>query len=56
MNIINSQIFDYSFYQHTIKSPVSFNGVGIHSGKAVNMILFPANDDFGIVFKKLIWI
>ena len=52
MNIINSQIFDYSFYQHTIKSPVSFNGVGIHSGKAVNMILLPAKDDFGIVFKR----
>ena len=52
MNIINSQIFDYNFYQHTIKSPISFNGVGIHSGKAVNMILFPANEDFGIVFKR----
>ncbi len=52
MNIINSQIFDYKFYQNTIKSPIFFNGVGIHSGKAVNMTLFPAKDDFGIVFKR----
>merc|ERR1711916_401374 len=33
-------------------SPMSFNGVGIHSGKAVKMILYPANEDFGIVFKR----
>ena len=51
MNIINSQIFN-NFYQNTINSAIYFNGVGIHSGKAVNMTLFPADDDFGIVFKR----
>ncbi len=53
MNIINSQIINENFYQNTINSPVSFNGVGIHGGKAVNMTLFPADDDFGIVFKRI---
>tara|TARA_B100000963_G_scaffold337636_1_gene333808 strand:+ start:104 stop:1054 length:951 start_codon:yes stop_codon:yes gene_type:complete len=53
MNIINSQIINNKYYQNTINSPISFNGVGIHSGKAVNMTLFPADDDFGIVFKRI---
>ena len=53
MNIINSQIISEKLYQNTINSSVSFIGVGIHSGKAVNMTIFPANDDFGIVFKRI---
>ena len=52
MNIINSHIFDNNSFQKTINSAISFNGVGIHSGKAVNMTLYPANEDFGIVFKR----
>ena len=52
MNIINSQIFNNNSYQKTIRSSVSFSGVGIHSGKAVNMTLYPADEDFGIVFKR----
>ena len=52
MNIINSQAFNASFYQNTINAPISFNGVGIHSGKAVNMTLLPADEDLGIVFKR----
>ena len=53
MNIINSQIVNEKLYQSTINSPISFNGVGIHSGKAVNMTIFPADNDFGIVFKRI---
>jgi len=53
MNIINSQIINEKLFQNTINSPISFNGVGIHSGKAVNMTIFPADDDFGIVFKRI---
>ena len=45
-------MFDDNYYQNTINSAISFNGVGIHTGKAVNMTLFPAGDDFGIVFKR----
>ena len=39
MNIINTQIFNDTFYQKTIKSPISFNGVGIHTGKVVDMTI-----------------
>ena len=53
MNVINPHIIDNNFYQKTIKSPIFFNGVGIHSGKAVKMTLYPANEDFGIVFKRI---
>ena len=52
MNIINSQILNDNYYQNTINSVICFNGVGIHSGKAVNMRLMPAKEDFGIVFKR----
>ena len=52
MNIINSHIFDNNSFQKTINSAIFFNGVGIHSGKAVNMTLYPANEDSGIVFKR----
>ena len=53
MNILNPHIIDNNLYQKTIKSPIFFNGVGIHSGKAVKMTLYPANEDFGIVFKRI---
>ncbi len=52
MNVINSEIFNNNSYQKTISSAISFSGVGIHSGKAVDMTLYPADEDFGIVFKR----
>ena len=39
--------------QRTIKKIVKARGVGIHSGKEVNMTLIPAGEDHGIVFKRL---
>jgi len=39
--------------QRTIKKTVKARGVGIHSGKLVNMALIPAESDHGIVFKRL---
>ena len=39
--------------QKTIKKPVSFTGVGLHSGKIVNLIIKPSNPDTGIVFKRI---
>jgi len=38
--------------QHTIASPVVFDGVGVHSGKAVCMIVHPTTVDHGIVFER----
>jgi len=39
--------------QKTIKKPVSFNGVGLHSGKLVNMTVKPSGPDTGIIFKRV---
>lgn len=36
--------------QHTIASPVSCSGVGLHSGHPVTMTLMPAPPDTGVVF------
>ena len=37
--------------QKTIKEPIKFNGVGLHTGKNVNMKIFPAEPNTGIIFK-----
>ena len=39
--------------QRTIRKTVKARGVGIHSGKLVNMTLIPAESDHGVVFKRL---
>ena len=39
--------------QRTIKKTVKARGVGIHSGKLVNMTLIPAESNHGVVFKRL---
>ena len=38
--------------QKTINSIVSFSGVGLHSGKVVNLCLRPAEPNSGIIFKR----
>jgi UDP-3-O-[3-hydroxymyristoyl] N-acetylglucosamine deacetylase len=39
--------------QRTIKKTVKARGVGIHSGKLVNLTLIPAAENHGVVFKRL---
>ena len=39
--------------QRTIKKSVQARGVGIHSGKTVNMKLLPAGPNHGIVFRRM---
>ena len=39
--------------QKTIKNPVQFNGIGLHSGKVVNLSIKPSEPDTGIVFKRV---
>jgi len=39
--------------QQTIKRPVSFSGVGLHSGNRVNMTLVPAPAGHGIRFRRV---
>ena len=38
--------------QHTLSSTYTFEGKGLHTGKAVSMRLLPAPEDYGIVFQR----
>ena len=38
--------------QKTIKNPVTFSGVGLHSGKPAKICVNPSSPDTGIVFKR----
>ncbi|WP_099827608.1 UDP-3-O-acyl-N-acetylglucosamine deacetylase [Oceaniglobus indicus] len=38
--------------QMTVKSPITFTGVGLHSGRPARMILRPAGAEHGIWFKR----
>ena len=38
--------------QKTVKSPVNFSGIGLHSGKISNISLKPSEPNSGIVFKR----
>ena len=40
-------------YQKTIQNPISFTGVGLHSGKKTNLKILPGNDNSGIIFKRV---
>ena len=39
--------------QKTIKNPVNFRGIGLHSGKISNICLKPSNPNSGIIFKRI---
>ena len=39
--------------QKTIKNPVSFKGIGLHSGKPAHICVKPSKPDTGIVFKRV---
>lgn len=38
--------------QYTVKSPVTFKGVGLHSGAPVRMTIHPASAEYGIWFRR----
>ena len=39
-------------FQKTLKKKVSFEGIGLHSGKIAKVSLNPATENSGIVFKR----
>ena len=39
--------------QKTVKRPISFNGVGLHNGKSVEITINPSDPNTGIIFKRL---
>jgi UDP-3-O-[3-hydroxymyristoyl] N-acetylglucosamine deacetylase len=38
--------------QHTLKSPVTFTGIGLHTGAVARMVVRPASADYGIWFRR----
>ncbi len=42
-----------SALQGTIKTPVSFKGRGLHTGKRSHITVFPADENTGIIFKRI---
>ena len=42
-----------STFQKTLQNKVSFSGIGLHSGKSSKINILPANNDEGIVFKRV---
>ncbi len=40
-------------YQTTLNTPVSFEGVGLHSGLNTKITILPAEADQGITFKRV---
>ena len=38
--------------QKTVKSPISFSGIGLHSGKISKICLKPSEPNSGIIFKR----
>ena len=43
----------YDIYQKTLGTKVTFEGVGLHTGKKCKVTLLPGNEDSGIVFKRV---
>lgn len=39
-------------YQHTVLHPVSCSGVGLHSGRTINLTIKPAEENSGIFFHR----
>ena len=39
--------------QTTLRDQIAISGVGVHSGKPVTLTLLPADDDDGIIFRRV---
>ena len=39
--------------QKTLNEPISFEGIGLHSGKSVKLTVNPSRPDTGIIFKRV---
>lgn len=44
---------NHELFQHTIKQPLTISGSGIHTGKAVTMVVKPAEANSGITFQRV---
>ncbi len=49
----NNGYLESMLFQKTIKLPIHFSGIGVHSGTKVQVALKPAIENTGIVFKRV---
>ncbi len=42
-----------NIYQQTIAKPLTFSGVGLHTGKKAKMTIYPGSENQGIIFKRV---
>ena len=42
-----------NIYQQTITKPLTFCGIGLHSGQKSKMTIYPGKEDQGIIFKRV---
>ena len=42
-----------NIYQQTIAKPLTFCGIGLHSGQKSKMTIYPGKEDQGIIFKRV---
>ena len=42
-----------NIYQKTIQNPISFKGIGLHSGRNSNVTILPGDEYSGILFKRV---
>ena len=40
-------------YQKTISNPISFEGIGLHSGEKSKITVLPGKEDQGVIFKRI---
>ena len=52
-SLINAANNQTSENQKTIKAPINFEGVGLHTGKKVLMTIYPASPNSGVIFKRV---
>ena len=41
-----------TIYQTTVKQPISFKGIGLHTGISSKVTILPAEVDSGVTFKR----
>ncbi len=39
-------------FQHTVRNPVRFSGIGVHTGEQARVVLLPAPADTGVIFVR----
>ena len=49
---LNAQETPSNGWQHTLSQPVEIGGIGVHSGRFIEVVLHPAPAEHGIVFQR----